>query len=287
MNSAFEKYKNAVIAKYESEKNGKNADFLFDPTSGNLKKLCLEISLQELAASDKQILEIFFEKRKEGSLSTHIKNIHVDKFKNVSKFFRGEGNPSLASTLNMAALLVGFEDRPFAKFRNKDENKVGESVENKVNNSFVTVTRNETVPVKNVSSDKSFSFSKISLFLVTCVIVSIGGFFYYKSTEKKCMIWNGDHYERINCDDNTTMGIMHYTNIVSLHEETLQNFKKITPDSNTVFFKNGKAVIYYSKPNIKEVEFFSCDGVHPVTKKDLKPVTQYIINKYIIDKPRK
>ncbi len=286
MNSAFEEYKNAVIAKYESEKNGENADFLFDPTSGNLKKLCLEISQQELSVSDKQILESFFEERKEGSLSAHIKNIHVDKFKNVSKFFRGEGNPSLASTVNIAALLVEFKERPFAKFRNKNEKMVGNSMGNKMDETLIAVTQDETGSIKDISPDKNFSFSKISWFLVTLSIISIGGLFYYKSTEEKCMIWNGDHYERVDCGENTTMGIMHYSNIVSFHEETLQNFRKITPDSNTVFFKNGKAVVYYDKHH-NVVEFFSCDGVHPVTKKDLKPVTDYMIRKYVLNKPRK
>ncbi len=87
------------------------------------------------------------------------------------------------------------------------------------------------------------------------------------------MVWNEDHFERTKCS-----GTGNEELLVTF---SLANFKKIiNTDTITSFFKNGKVQVWYDKSN-KELEFFTAPGIHPVNGKTLKPVTSYIIEKYI------
>ena len=56
--------------------------------------------------------------------------------------------------------------------------------------------------------------------------------------------------------------------------------KRIEVTKATSFFVAGKAVVWYSKVNGKP-EFFTTHGFHPVTGKPLKPITYYMIHKYV------
>lgn len=44
--------------------------------------------------------------------------------------------------------------------------------------------------------------------------------------------------------------------------------------------KNEKAIIWYSKVG-DSIEFFNTHGMHPETGRALRPITSYIINKYV------
>ena len=59
-------------------------------------------------------------------------------------------------------------------------------------------------------------------------------------------------------------------------------FKKINPDCEYSFFNNdGSVRVWYGKNVSKELEFFTDLGLHPETGKTLKPITQYMIDKYV------
>jgi len=76
--------------------------------------------------------------------------------------------------------------------------------------------------------------------------------------------------------------------VIPLNQYVLDNFKKITVSDTTTFFKNGDydmPVVWYGKSsNKKEHEYFNRPGLHPETGKTLKPISRYIIKKYILSK---
>ena len=66
--------------------------------------------------------------------------------------------------------------------------------------------------------------------------------------------------------------------------EQIENFKKVSPNCETVFFnEDGEEIIWYGKNKNGELEYFSLYGKHPETGKTLKPITDYMIRKYICD----
>lgn len=91
---------------------------------------------------------------------------------------------------------------------------------------------------------------------------------------ESCMYWTGDHYEQTSC--NQKHGD---TLIIALDSTKLLHFKKITrPDTIT---KNAIGHVWYIKIN-REIEFYTSDGNHPLDeKRRLKPITAYMIDKYI------
>ncbi|TYA56698.1 hypothetical protein [Formosa maritima] len=65
----------------------------------------------------------------------------------------------------------------------------------------------------------------------------------------------------------------------------LNNFHRIEPDCNYIFFKaDGTANLWYGKSITGEYEFFNHFGVHPITGKTLKEGSVYIKDKYICEK---
>ncbi len=92
-------------------------------------------------------------------------------------------------------------------------------------------------------------------------------------TPKNCMVWMEDHYEKIDCNDPEINGYS-----VKLDEELLEHFRKVSYSDTLTFFNlYGKPLIWYSKSN-GVYELFTYHGLHPVTGKTLKPITETIRN---------
>lgn len=95
---------------------------------------------------------------------------------------------------------------------------------------------------------------------------------------QKWMVWNGDRYEIESFDPE-----LEKNGVLNLYDEDNYNhLKKITPTCETQFFNgDGSVRIWYGKNSKKEYEFFTALGEHPETGKTLKPITQYMIGKYV------
>lgn len=63
-------------------------------------------------------------------------------------------------------------------------------------------------------------------------------------------------------------------------DKNLMKLKKLDLKNKLIFFKNDKPLVWYYKHD-GEVELFNSPGFHPETGKPLKPITQYIIDKYL------
>jgi hypothetical protein len=97
------------------------------------------------------------------------------------------------------------------------------------------------------------------------------------SPTKECMQWRMNHYEAVDCS-NVKLGIGQFDIVVPIDEKIM---KQVKLDSKIalVFFKNDKPAVWYSKEDGK-VELFNQPEFHPETEKQLRPITNYIINKY-------
>lgn len=120
---------------------------------------------------------------------------------------------------------------------------------------------------------------KYGIYILLFLIIS--GFMVMFSLHKpKWMAWEEDHYVEVSFDTNK-----HKISELKLYDkDRVLYFKKITPDCETEFFKpDGLENLWYGKSAKGELEFFTALGKHPETGKTLKPITAYMIRKYICD----
>ena len=356
-------YNEAIREKYRVEKNeGKYSDYLSNPSQAVLRDLCWEIFNTEPKVDDIAVYRNFFKADfipKEVDTSQQ----YTDKFKKVGAFFKAERETAKISTVELAAILVDFQPRPFNKFRKEIDpenlklikelrdtkhykpeiSSVGSS--DKVEMEKFSSSKNEEVekdkkyvPLPFVTNDsyasnrvgeeiakttksevsfKKIDYAKIDkskrndhdsqksepkrkkflrrirqlLFenslkrlgktaMVTVLIFcSIGGVSYFAFFQKQCMQWSGDHFEKVSCDLEVK-GLGSF-NVVEPFDKTVFDLKKIKVCDTTAFFnKNGDAIVWYGK-TANGIDFFNGHGRHPESNSPLKPVTRYILNKYV------
>jgi len=127
---------------------------------------------------------------------------------------------------------------------------------------------------------KSF-FKKNRLRILFITLVIIIGIIIVRTialNSQRWMIWEEDHYIEVEFDTEKYS----ITDLKLYKEERIEKFKKIEPNCNTIFFKsNGTENLWYGKNKNKKLDFFTSFGLHPETGKTLKPITNYMIEKYI------
>lgn len=133
---------------------------------------------------------------------------------------------------------------------------------------------------------RKFSERLLKTMIITLLIFTlVGTAVHYAFFQKNCMQWTGDHYEIVDCNLKTEGLIM--TNPVELLDESLVDLKKIKVCDTTVYFdKNENAIIWYAKRG-DSVDFFNGHGRHPLNNSPLRPVTKYILDKYVNNKEQK
>ena len=120
---------------------------------------------------------------------------------------------------------------------------------------------------------KETNFKRVALFsLLILSVTGISAYVGFKNGEEKCMIWEDDHYIEISCTGSNEEQ--------KLNPYLLENLRKIQISDTTSFFKNGAAQVWYDKSD-NRLEYFTAPGIHPQNGKTLKPVTSYIIDKYL------
>ena len=113
-------------------------------------------------------------------------------------------------------------------------------------------------------------------------LVLISLFIYNYSTRLRWMVWQEDHYVEVDFD------VKKYSikQLKPYKEERILSFKKVVLSCETIFFNQDKSVrFWYGKNSNKEVEFFTDLGRHPETNKTLKPISAYMIDKYVCQDP--
>ncbi len=286
--NTIEEYIKAVKAKYDEAKTGEYSSFLMNPSPAELKILCLLLFDNGMSKQDQEIVAIFFDLNEESSKRKQMECFDVDKFKPIGNFLKGKTVSTRVVNLDLIAFLVDFNPRPFRKFMIGKE-KLKLTADYSINNSSIKESKKEIVFEKKkgvLEEYKKSAFTK-RIALGVLVVLVLGSLSYgIKSIffpNKNCMVWAKNHYQAVEYDK-----VKDKADVIPLNQEILINFKKISVSDSTTFFKNGdynRPLVWYGKsPNKREYQYFNHPGLHPETGKTLKPISRYIIKKYILSK---
>ncbi|MBQ0769083.1 MAG: hypothetical protein KBT58_07305 [Bizionia sp.] len=123
-----------------------------------------------------------------------------------------------------------------------------------------------------------FAKHKVKLLSILSLVVIVVLMSSLTANSQKWMVWENDRYQEVQF--NTEKYSLNQLKLFK--EERIQAFKKVILHCDTVFFNDDKSArFWYGKNTKKEIEYFTALGLHPKTGKTLKPITPYMINKYI------
>jgi len=260
-------YLKAIKQQIHVAKATDSTGLLHKPSPAQLRNYCLYLLDNGMNETDQMNVRYFLQVSKSVDLRKALLQMDVDRLKAVQKFIEGSiENPS-STNLELVAILLNFKPRPYVVF----------SKQGAVISSEQTVEIDK--PLFPVFEPQANTIKKR---IVMGLLVLVGIFclgFTIKSIafpEQDCVQWQENHYERVDCSTNSTA----FQTPVLPASDDLMRLKRIEVTKATSFFVAGKAVVWYSKVNGKP-EFFTTHGFHPVTGKPLKPITNYMIHKYV------
>ncbi|QNK61006.1 hypothetical protein H7F33_10430 [Pedobacter sp. PAMC26386] len=316
----FDDYKEKVILAYQKKRKANAISInLLRPSPGKLKTECLNVYGERRLKKDEKIFRSFFGSIDNATdYGQNIKAFDIDKFRPLINFLNGKTTDPEEKNIELLAWLIDFEPRPYQFGYNYKEDVKSEStvesfdnpekIEDDINgispitqndekDSFVNrlpgeeerlndeIEKVETIAWKLQPasgqinwSKKTISRSKIKNAIFSFMVIvtaSSGAYLFMSNKNQECMYWTGDHYQPISC--NQKVGD---TSVIALDTTKVAHLKKIThPDTLT---KNCLGKVWYVKTD-DGLEFYTSDGFHPIyNEKRLRPVTMYILNKYII-----
>lgn len=281
MVKTFESYIIAVRSKHEVEKNKVYSDFLLKPSPAQIRDFCLLIHDNGLSNKDKEVFELFFKTRPDTTLRKAIENIDVEKLKKICNFLNGKSQSTSQNSLNLIAILVDYELRPFSYFLNSDQKQEENEIEsfpesNEIINTIVQEIELQRPEQKN-KLKKRITIGLLGLVGLTSIGYTVKNIIV---PEPQCMQWHKNHYEVVDCNnENEQQGFLKQNDIIPFDEHQIK-LVQIEVSDTTTFFKNGKPLYWYCKVDDMP-EFFNTYGVHPETGKALKPVSEYIVQKYV------
>ena len=125
---------------------------------------------------------------------------------------------------------------------------------------------------------KVIKSNKIAVVLSIILLAILVGFSFNK---QRWMVWDNNKYVEVKFDtEKYNIG-----QLKIYKAERIKFFKKIEPNCSVKYFEeNGKAKIWYGKNLNGKLEIFTSLGLHPLTGKTLKPISHYMIDKYICKK---
>lgn len=313
-NITFEDYRKAIKAKYEKEIEGDYSNNLSSPTAANLRNLCIKRFTLNTNKEDLLTFESFFDFPFDRDKKNLFGEDELNKLEAVKRFFLGKTEKPSEDTIQLAAILVDLKPRPFNKFRKQiDEEDLelinelrvsdnsGKDVSSDILSDKVEIespndskkdfvleesepldnqkTESTPMPISTFSTkDKESILKKIRYLAITFVLIGLGLIIYFALSQKECMQWSNDHFEMVDCDLNTEGFVM--SGKVEPYDESKFGLKKIKVCDTTTCFINGDAIVWYAKTSSDKADFFNTHGRHPENDKPLRPVTNYIINKY-------
>ena len=293
----FEKYKTEIIKQFAYVKENDVIGIFNNLTPAECRDyFILLYDNKKLTEDDKSVMRSFFKVNEGENLKTSINNCKISSFRPIISFLKEEKNSEHRVRINLAAILVGFENRPYSKFSNmplREDDKNKKTTDTSSEEEIIEEKKNisseqednkedEKQPTETLFKDSpqnlnwfKKNISYIIAGVVFFILISFGMNYFLKG--KGMMGWLKDHYEIIDSEEKTEKK---YDFIIALDEKKLTSFKKIIPCDTTKHIKNGKACLWYGKSPKGEIEFFTALDVHPETGKTLKEVTDYIMNKY-------
>lgn len=144
----LEEYKKAIKNKYEIEKEGEYFDYLYSPSRGKLRDLCWLIFENNPTHDDLNVFRNLFCLDYDYTKKNKFKE-QKDKFRPIETFFKGETDPLNIDAINLAAIMVDFEPRPFKKFNEKCRIEEAKQIESADKNETVVESENEVIEIED------------------------------------------------------------------------------------------------------------------------------------------
>lgn len=278
MQYTFKDYSDQIVKKIPFVRENDTTGFLIKPSPAQLRNYCDFLFKNGLTEFDQNTFGSFFgTANKEEDLSVLIHKIDIDRFRPIQNYLEGKISNPAAIVIEMTAILIDFNPRPYANF--KKNNGVYEE-------GFFKDKSEENIAI-NKTRVKKNNYKKagiIGLLSISSIGLGIFGINSLKTTEdsikSNCMQWQIDHFELVDCNLIEKNDLI-LQEPIEVYNPELFKLKKIEVDKETVFFKEGKAVVFYIKINDSVLEYYNAPGFHPVSDKPLRPITKYIIRKYI------
>jgi len=282
--NSIDDYKKGIKAKYEEAKEREYSGFLLNPSPAELKNFCLLLFDKGYNKWDQEIVNRFFELDEKSSNRKQIEYFDVDKLRPISNFLKGRTDATRIVNLDLIAVLVDFNTRPYRKFMSENKEELPASAESNEILKLEKEEKEEKIEVIFFEEFKKKSVSKRVIFAMLPLLVLVAAGYGVQNIffpDKNCMVWVGNRYEAVEYDK-----VKDSAAVIPVNQNILDDFKKITVCDTTTFFKKGDSnnpLVWYGKsPDKKEYEYFNQPGLHPETRKTLKPITKYIIRKYIL-----
>lgn len=312
----FIDYQQLVFQDYQEKKaNNAISSRLISPTPAQIKEECIAVCRDRYLKKDEACLERFFGKRgDQAAYMQAIEKHETDKFKPLANYLKSKVGTTEHKNTELLSWLINFEPRPFEYGKRyivepeKEEMKVAveQIEEDKENGTEVLLELNGQDIIKSEEKEvlvvgeqieeegenngtqeasEFFKESKPNLKILPAgililLIISVGACVYLLLRPigpQGCMYWAGDHYEPVSCNQKFGDKL-----VLALDSTKLHHFKRIT-EPDTITWKS-KGSVWYVKVNDR-IEFYTSDGFHPVQlEKRLRPVTDYIIYKYVYQK---
>jgi len=286
----FNSYKKAIQDHYEIVKNKDITSVLMTPSPAQLRNYCSMLVDKGLTPKDEEIFKAFFETKNDEKLKKSIDFCNTDKFKTIISFLKDKRDSEMALRIEMASIIIDFSPRPYADFLTNNtistDKKQIVTFINGDNDSKPYIRfedtdfKEENVKTENFRSKNNFKKKIAIVFLGVIGLTSIG--YTAKNMiapDLQCMQWQKNHYEVVDCNSENQQGLLKQYDVIPF-DELQSKLIKIDVSDTTTFFKNGKPLYWYCKVNGKP-DFFNTHGIHPETGKALRPVTDYIVNKYV------
>jgi hypothetical protein len=110
------------------------------------------------------------------------------------------------------------------------------------------------------------------------LFIVAGSGIYFMTNKQRWMIWDEIQYIEVPFDAEA----LQKGRLKLLNKDRIKHFVKVDLDCDVEFFNpDGSAKYWYGKNNKKELEYFTDLAKHPETGRALKPLTTYMIEKYI------
>lgn len=302
----YSEYKLRVLKQYNlKQKEGSLALNLMKPSPAKLKRECL-IALERTKADDFKTLGDFFGPRENlAAYAQAIKRIETDKFRPLENFLKGRVQNPDDKNIELLAWLIDFPGRPFRFGAEVLEQEFIPAEIREIKKQNNPLSAVETMQIYGAGNQvaSSIEIGKPPLiakpwantiskykkhFIIAGIVLILGAVgFSIRSTEfgkslpdpansgNNCMYWTGQQYVEVACDKQ-----MPNTLVIGLDPLRLDHFKKISRLDSISESDIGK--VWYYKVQRDKVEFYSGGGTHPdYPKKQLKPMTKYMYNKYV------
>jgi hypothetical protein len=278
----FIDYQQLVFQDYQKKKiNNAISPRLIYPTPAQIKEECIAVCRDRYSKKDEACLTRFFGKLEDqAAFMKAIEKHETDKFKPLVNYLKSKVGTTEHKNTELLSWLINFEPRPFeygkryiVESEEEEMQVIGEQIEEDDEN-------NSTEEPPEIFKESKPNFKILPASILILLIISVGACVYLllrPNGKQGCMYWADDHYEPVSCNQKFRDKL-----VLALDSVKLHHFKRIT-EPDTITWKS-KGSVWYVKVD-DSIEFYTSDGFHPVQlEKRLRPVTDYIIYKYVYQK---